>query len=75
MSLSQLQKYSYFDNVSSVILCNLFSSLSKMCCAFCEKTLLSIGAAIDMSDNDGWTALMFSTQNGHFQVAEVRILI
>lgn len=34
--------------------------------------LLSAGAAVDMVDNFGQTALMRAAWNGHFQLAEVR---
>ena len=33
--------------------------------------LLKAGAAVDQTEEDGWTALMFAAQNGHEQVARI----
>lgn len=41
-------------------------------CAFCVKILLSSGAAVDVVNNFGCTALMMASGFGSYQVAEVR---
>lgn len=42
---------------------------------FGGKVILSAGAAVNMVDNDGRTALMYAAQNWLSQFAEVRTLM
>lgn len=63
----------------SIFLSGIFSNMlylrQNTCCAFCGKMLLSSGAATDMADKDGETALVRAAEGGHAQVEEVRSLI
>lgn len=39
------------------------------------KDLLSAGASIDMTDREGWTALMWAVKSGSYEVVQVRSVV
>lgn len=69
---SQSQHNSCFENVLQGIYFITYHCLASISCAFPSKVLLSAGADLEATDNDGRTALMLTTAKGHSQVAKVR---
>lgn len=52
-----------------------FAIYQSLFVCFFKQILLCAGAAVDTADKNGWTALMWSIENGQSQVAEVSSLV